>query len=436
MGEEGKEDQNMVEKSKQENKPEKEKRTLGEILKEEGLIEEEPPEEEESKEEKKSKMDILDELSIKVEKLDGKLEMEKEARKTLEERLSTMNESIGDLRRMILDREKDITKMEKDVEELREMLTYLEPRKIEKRFEKFMVDLERKEAQIEKLDVLTKDLKERLKRLEETFAKLGNVEALANVLEKVRDAEKQIEEEKREIDRIAGKVETIFSDISENLTAIRDEREKIHKVDDLVTDLVKTVDKLQMKIENDVVTKKDFEDVKNKIESEIKEHIQSEIEKVALSQKSIEELVHEKKMLEQSLQTVENDYRSGKISADSFEEMRRGIQVKMKVIDGILERIGRETLAKTMGKYAKIVDEVAKKVDNAVTREELQPILEEMKNINEKLDKIPIEKMLSMQLELESSKVDRDEFNRFKKWVEMMLERNLTLLKKFVSEEM
>ncbi len=411
----------------------KKEKTMGEILKEEGLIEEEPQEEVPEKKEERG-VNPVEELTIRVEKLEGKLEMEKEARVSLEERLSTMSESIGDLRRMILDREKDISRMEKDVEEMKEMLKYLEPSKIEKRFEKFTMDIEKVQANIEKFDVLTKELRERLKRVEDKISKLGSFEGLADVMEKIRKIEADIKEEKRNVDVAVGKVESIFSDMSENLASIRKERETIEKLNDIVTDLLKTVDKLNMKMENDVVQKKDFESIKEQFEYEMKQNLETAVQRAMLSQKGLNEIIEEKKKLENALDTAENDYKLGKISAESYEELRRGIETKLNVINDILDRINKEALAKTVEENTERLNRLERIISEIPKGEEFRGMKKMIEDINGRLNKLPIDKILSLQLKLESNKLDKDEFERFKKWIETMMERNIVLLKKIAGE--
>lgn len=413
----------------------KKEKTMEEILKEEGVITEEKSEEVKEVKSEEKVDDNFSKLLMRIEKLEGKLEMEKESRKTLEERISTINESLGDLRRLVLDREKDFSKIEKEFEVIKEAVKYFEPKRIEKNFEKLKVEIEKLQAKIEKVEVLSKEFRERLRKVEDKFSKLGDFESLAETIEKMRKIKGEIEENKKLVERLSGKVESIFSDISENLASLKRERELIRKLDDLVTDLVKNVDKLNIKFENDVVEKKDFDELKAKLEIELDQKIKEKIGKIELAQKTIEDLEMEKNKLEQALKIAEEDYRTGKISQKSFEELKSGIETKLKAINGILERIERETLASAIENCVKELRNISKRVENAASKDELDEIKDKLKVINEKLSKLPIEKIVETQIELEENKVDKEDFERFKKWVEMMLERNIVLLKKIVEVE-
>ena len=93
----------------------KRKKTVGEILKEEGVIKE--SEEREKIEEKKEVKEA--ELFFKIEKLEGKIELQKDLIDKLNDRFSSVSENVGDLRRMIMDREKFFDKLGAEFEKVK-----------------------------------------------------------------------------------------------------------------------------------------------------------------------------------------------------------------------------------------------------------------------------------------------------------------------------
>lgn len=190
----------------------------------------------------------LPNLLLRIEKIDGKLEMLEDFKKGIDERISQLSENVGELRSTILEKEKFLSKVEKDMEMVLETVSGLQPEKIKKQFLKRDSEIEEIKASIEKHEEMIRELRSEVKEFLNMMERIKSIDNLLKTSEKIETKISKIEEAKAYTEKIAAKVELIFSELSEKLNELERQKEQINKIDELTTDIVKMLDEISLKM--------------------------------------------------------------------------------------------------------------------------------------------------------------------------------------------
>ncbi|MEM5794563.1 MAG: hypothetical protein QXS48_05325 [Candidatus Aenigmatarchaeota archaeon] len=238
-----------------------------------GVIEEIPEREiEEAKPKKSPKVEVeeitLPELLLRVEKIEGKIEVLTDFKKSIDERVEVISEGLGELRSTLLEKEKLLTKMEKDVQMVLDSVSELDLDKIKKMVSKRDVEIEEIKANLEKLEEMIKDVQKQLKDFFDAMEKIKNIESLILASEKLDKKMDKIEEAKIYITKTASKVESIFTELSEKASLIEKQKNDIEKIKDLSMEIVRTLDELSLKLTK-FVRKEELEELKSEVEKKL-----------------------------------------------------------------------------------------------------------------------------------------------------------------------
>ncbi|MDI6826691.1 MAG: hypothetical protein QMD36_05950 [Candidatus Aenigmarchaeota archaeon] len=343
-------------------KPKRKKKVIGEILKKEGVIREPEPEETEKP---AVEMKEVAGLLMRINKIEGRLDMFKETGEATQERIGRLAEEIGDLRRMILDREGSYSKLEADFEKVQTAVKEIEPVKIAKDFERFAGQLELNAAKMERVNTNLADLSKRLKTIENKFLMIKDFENLVGVIKKIGEKMGEIKEDKRYVDRLAGKIESIFSEMTDRLAELKQERETILKVDNLTREMVKSLDKFKIRFDEEAIKKKELDEIKKSIAKEVKgispeafEELKRKVESFDLQRKSVDELEEEKDKIERLLERVEKDYKTGELSKESYEELKKANEEKLERVNSVLEFLSKKMLYEKVKRQDKRIAEL------------------------------------------------------------------------------
>ncbi|HDH91441.1 MAG TPA: hypothetical protein ENF38_00645 [Candidatus Aenigmarchaeota archaeon] len=240
-------------------------------------VEEEEEIEEELPEEKKEEIS-LPELLLRIEKIDGKLEVIEGFRKGVDERIQQLSEEIGELRSMILEKERAMSEMETNIEKFMEQFSTIDIEKIRKMMEKRDAELMEIRANIEKLESSLNSLRSDVKKIEFLIDRIKNFENLVKLSKRMSDKLARMEDAHSYVSKLVGKVETIFMELSEKLSDVEAQKERIKKLDELATDIVRTLDETSAKFVN-LVKKKELEARLKEFEKKIRE-VEAKISKI------------------------------------------------------------------------------------------------------------------------------------------------------------
>ena len=217
-----------------------------------------------AKKQKETEPTNFETLLLKIEKLEGKLEATENMIKATEEKIAKNTEEIGELRSSILERDRVFNRIESDFRLIKELSEEIKPQKIKKELEKKEEAILKNEAKIEKIETKLSVISKDITRLRQILEKIKNLENLINVSKNINKKISVIEKQKRESDKLASKIETVFSEISEMMAEFNSYKENIDFNDEALHEIVKSVDMLEAKLEK-MVKKDDLEKFNEKI---------------------------------------------------------------------------------------------------------------------------------------------------------------------------
>lgn len=293
------------------------------------------------------KKPTIDELLVKLEKIDGKLEVVDRFRETTDERTSRLSEQIGELRSMIMERERTSRNMEADFEKIKTLVKEIDPMALVKESEKKEKKIIETQVKIEKLENTISKLGEEVSGFRKVMDKIKSFENLVDLAKEVRGKISDVEDSKKYTDRLAAKVEAIFGELNKKLLELEEYKTKIDNLDELTRELVKSLDEAKMNITDmkdrveKLPTSKDFEDkylnLVGAVDALEKKTRILELEKISedlgermkelgtdfVELKRLEELSKERRRITELMTSVEEDHKQGLISDDSYEEVKK-----------------------------------------------------------------------------------------------------------------
>lgn len=224
---------------------------------------EEPSTEETSEEEMK-----MSDLVLRLEKIDGKLEILDRSRNDVNDRLTQTAEEIGELRTMMMERERTFDKVKSQFDLVKESVNDIRPERLSKKFEKTEQNILENKAKIETLETLIKTLAEENRRFRRLMEKIKSFENLVDISYEMERKLTRINEIKNYADVVVSKVENIFSELNEKVSQLESQREKIEKLDELTIEITKMLDEVSIKMTK-FVTEKDLKDFKKSLEEDL-----------------------------------------------------------------------------------------------------------------------------------------------------------------------
>jgi len=211
----------------------------------------------------------LHDLILRIEKMDGKLDMIDRFRDDVNERVTQLAEEIGELRTMIMERERSFDKIATEFEKVKDTVSGLEPVKIKTELDKKEKEILENKVKMERLETLVKALSEENKKFREIMDKIKSFENLTDISYDIDRKVSKIKEVKDHADMIASKVENIFSELNEKMSELENQRDKVEKLDELTIEMTKMLDEVSVKLSK-FVEKKDLKQFQREIEEELK----------------------------------------------------------------------------------------------------------------------------------------------------------------------
>gem|GEM_PF-5618421 len=314
--------------------------TIGDIVEAEGLVTE-PDRESMLGQEKEP---TISEIVVRLDKMEGKMDMFQGVQDAFNQRIMDLNEKLGDTRRMVFEREKASTKLEGEFDKVATIVKETDPEKITLKFEKFNAELERNKSEIQRMDDFFKNMTEKVNIIQGFMDKIKSVDNIMTAAGEVDKRVKQIEDGRNYTDKLAGKTESMFLEMNDKLSFVKKNFDKVEKVDAMMKDVLKDVDRLKFRADEELVKKKELEKMLEVLKEVVVEDIVG-INPVAFSNlrrrvtlienlnKGIPELEKERDRLNLLLKTIENDSRANKIKPKTYEELKMSVESKLGEID-------------------------------------------------------------------------------------------------------
>jgi DNA repair exonuclease SbcCD ATPase subunit len=211
----------------------------------------------------------LSDIILRLEKVDGKIDIMDRFRNDFTERTTQLAEEIGELRSMIMERERALDKVTAEFEMVKDAITDIRPQKIKKELDKRELETMEDRAKIEKIEIMVKTLSEENKSFREKMEKIKSFENLVELSYELDRKISEMKEIKTYADMMASKVESIFSELNDKVSQLENQREKIDKMDELTIEMTKMLDEVSLKLTK-FVEQKDLRDLKKTLEEDFK----------------------------------------------------------------------------------------------------------------------------------------------------------------------
>ncbi len=223
----------------------------------------------------------LTDLSLRLERFGGRVEILEEGRKETEARLSDISEKIGELRSSLIERDRTFSDISVKFERLQDIAQDLEPQKLTRELAKRQQELEQSKAQTESNTEKIDSILRKMKDMGEDLEKIRGFKDLVSVAEELDKKVKMVDSLKRDTERVAGKFETRLYEMNEALSRTRSNLEKVNSNEDALRELMRAQDELSLKVENlakrdelgssEKKFEKSFEELRFDMESHISE---------------------------------------------------------------------------------------------------------------------------------------------------------------------
>lgn len=378
-------------------KPEAQK-SVADLLAEEGVVATEAEDEGESEDDKKkSSSDEVSELFMAIEKINGKLEMVDQFRKSEDERVNSLSERIGELRQMILDKERDFNEVQTGFEKIDGIVGDINPAEIKKNMEKASIELEKRDVKIEKLETQMEMQGTTIDGYKERMEKIKDFETLLKLLGTIREEVTKIENSQKFSEQLAAKSERVFVELNEKVSMFREKAAKVDGIDELSKELLLTVDEIKNK-QDTLVSSDDFDVLKSQVKSisgeggdstkKMLKSLEGEVVKMSGRLRSLEsgtkgvnELIKEKANLRELIGGVTRDYKGEKLSKDAYMDSVAGFEKRISEIDIILKRFDKNALYSQMSRVSLVVNELVSRMKSLSPISEVAKINEEIKKM-------------------------------------------------------
>lgn len=324
-----------------------EEKTIGEMLKEEGLIKEE-----EEKEEIKPEPRQLDinKVMVELEKIRAVVDTLKAVKFEADERIKELAEAIGEVRSLFFQRDANIKEMQTKLEKLEETIKEIKPTKIEKSIKETEKEIDELAAKVEKIENISKDLNQRTSKTEKILEGIRSIENIQKLDEEIAEKLNKIEELKTSVERDAAKSERFYLESEKRVKEFKDVKEKLEKLDGLTKELVRNLDEIRIKLDS-YVTK---EDVSKLINEELK--LGKRKEKLEEKEKKKEEIVT-------LLKNMKEQYKRGLISEDAYKEIVEKNESILENIEKELSKFKTEEVPQNLGEWLDYIERKIEELD-------------------------------------------------------------------------
>ncbi len=291
-------------------------KTVGEILKEQGVIHED---------EKQGKIKIEQEVDMNkivmdIEKLTAEVGALRDIKFQSDERIKEIAESIGEMRSLIFQRDGAIKEAQMKIEKLDDAVSDIKPEKIAGEMRKREQELMEEGTRIEKLERMTGDMVRQIKDLQKILDNIKSMKNLLSISKEIEEKLSKIEELKGGVERDAEKSEKMYLEMERRTQDFAQAKESIKKLDELTMELLKSMDEEKIKM-GGLVSK---EDLQKTLDAVLKPPVTG---------KSQEERAGEKQGIEALLKNLEMQYKRGLITKESYDEISEKNRTMLQILD-------------------------------------------------------------------------------------------------------
>lgn len=304
--------------------------------------------------------------------------------------------------------EKEIGKIGEKVREINEAKGYVD--RIGGKVESIFSDLNEKLRvlmasieKIDKIDDLTKEMVKEIDRLGIRFEKdVLKQEDMEKFKGEIKSRVESLEPKK--IEKIDSKLKEVMNSLrileKERIELERKNLESVEKIDKVESELLGKLSEIEHRTMGEIKnyegrmekTLKEYEkivkekeEIMQKVSSDIIDRLEKRAEEIRMEIKPLAELEREKEIVNKILNKAMQDYRSKKISENTYNEILEKNKNRLREIEDILDRASKEMLYKDIKAVERENFRLRKEISRKASIEKLDEIKKDIRKIHEKL---------------------------------------------------
>ena len=266
----------------------------------------------------------LEKFEIDIERLKAVVETMKEGRKITDEKMQRSTESMGELRSIIYQREASLKDQEVKVGKLLDSVSQVDPEKVGMEMGKRDRDISNQGMRIERVERTIEALNETISRMRNVLVNIGSLESVINASKKVSENLQAMGMMKNNIEKSVDRVQSIYAELSERMEEFLLYRTKQDRMEDLVNELMRSVDDMNTKISR-FITRDDLDAFRQTL------HAVGGAKAAELD--IVNELQIEKEEIKMLIKTLEDEYKNKRIPKEEFEKTKKANLDKMDEIE-------------------------------------------------------------------------------------------------------
>lgn len=262
-------------------------------------------------------------FEAEIDRMKAQVEAVKEGKKSEEEKIQRVAEGVAEIRTMVYGREASAKEQEIRMEKTTDVLRRLEPEKIIMELSRRDKEIGNQNLRLTRIEETTKEFGEMLKKIERLLQNIGSLEHVINISNEASEKLMMMENIQRSNQKMLDKIQGIYAELSKRMEEFVLYRAKQDRIDDLMNDLMKSVDELSTKAAY-FITKDDLEAFKASIQTAAPAYSEPGESHSFSSQKEEIELL---------LKTLEDEFKSRAISKEEYEKMKKANLAKLKELE-------------------------------------------------------------------------------------------------------
>ena len=263
-------------------------------------------------------------IQIEIEKIKATVDTVREMKKVSDEKIQKVIEGLAELRTTVYQREAALKEQEVKVEKVFSITSHIEP-------EKILAELERRDKEIsdlkmkfERLEDVVHNLEEMLKHIRDLLQNIGSLENVIRISNEASEKLASMQRIELNANKTLDKVQGLYAELSKRLEEFMLYKAKQDRIDDMLSELTKNVDEMSTKLMN-VATQDDLEALKASISAPQPQG--------KPSTGRLDELKAERDEIKMLIKSLEEELKSGTITKDEFERMKKANVEKLSEIE-------------------------------------------------------------------------------------------------------
>lgn len=273
-----------------------------------------------------------------MEKMKAKVEAASEAKNLLDEKIQRLVEGMAEIRTTVNEREASLKERDVKFEKIMDVMDRLKPESLIVELQKRDRKMEDQKMRIDKLEETTNEMTQMLRRIEKILKDIGSLENVIKVSNEASETLMNMQNMERNNQKTLDKVQGIYAELSKRMEDFMLYRAKQDRMEDLINDALKNMDEVNTKMAS-LVTRDDLESLQGNMMSSVDSKIESAVAAIPAAPSGRTEspagaaAESEKEEIEDLLKSLEEEVKSGTISKEEYEQMKKANLEKLEKLE-------------------------------------------------------------------------------------------------------